>query len=87
MRRGFLLLAITLISSCITNIHCVDYMVVTKVSGTKDTIKYEYWNTFEMDESKMDWMLMNKGIKITDVDYIDFVQGTRTKFNKHYQLK
>lgn len=62
-------------------------MVVTKVSGTKDTIKYEYWNTFEMDESKMDWMLMNKGIKITDVDYIDFVQGTRTKFNKHYQLK
>jgi len=87
MRRVFLLLAITLISSCITNIHCVDYMVVTKVSGTKDTIKYEYWNTFEMDESKMDWMLMNKGIKITDVDYIDFVQGTRTKFNKHYQLK
>ena len=87
MRRGFLLLFITLISSCITNIHCVDYMVVTKVSGVRDTIKYDYWNTFEMDQSKMEWMLMNKGIKMKDVQYIDFIQGTRTKFNKHYQLK
>ena len=87
MRRGFLLLLITFISSCVTNIHCVDYMVITKTSGTKDTIKYEYWNTFEMDESKMEWMVMSKGIKMKDVDYIDFIQGTRTKFNKHYQLK
>ena len=87
MRRGFLLLFITFISSCVTNIHCVDYMVITKVSGAKDTIKYEYWNTFDMDETKMEWMIVNKGINIKDVNYVDFVQGTRTKFNKHYQLK
>ena len=62
-------------------------MVITKVSGAKDTIKYEYWNTFDMDETKMEWMIVNKGINIKDVNYVDFVQGTRTKFNKHYQLK
>lgn len=62
-------------------------MVVTKITGTKDTIRYDYWNTFEMDESKMVWMLATKDIKIEDVQVIDFVQGPRTKFNKHYQLK
>ena len=62
-------------------------MVITKVSGAKDTIKSEYWNTFDMDETKMEWMIVNKGIHIKDVNYVDFVQGTRTKFNKHYQLK
>ena len=62
-------------------------MVITEVSGAKDTIKYEYWNTFDMDETKMEWMIVNKGINIKDVNYVDFVQGTRTKFNKHYQLK
>ena len=81
------MLFITLTSSCVTNIHCVDYVVVTKVSGAKDTIKYDYWNTFEMDQSKMEWLIVNKGIKMKDVQYVDFIKGTRTKFNKHYKLK
>ena len=62
-------------------------MVVTKTDNTKDTTKYEYWNEFEMDQSKMEWMIMNKGIKLQDVKVVDFIQGSRTRFNKHYQLK
>jgi hypothetical protein len=62
-------------------------MVITKTDNKKDTIKYEYWNEFEMDQSKLEWMLMNKGIKLQDVKVIDFIQGSRTRFNKHYQLK
>jgi hypothetical protein len=87
MKKGLFLLVFLFISSCVTNIHYVDYIVVTKTNNTKDTIKYDYWNEFEMDQSKMEWMLMNKGIKIKDVKVVDFIQGSRTKFNKHYKLK
>ena len=87
MKRALFLLVFLFISSCVVNTRCVDYMVVTKTDNTKDTTKYEYWNEFEMDQSKMEWMIMNKGIKLQDVKVVDFIQGPRTRFNKHYQLK
>lgn len=87
MKRALFLLVFLFISSCVVNTRCVDYMVVTKTDNTKDTTKYEYWNEFEMDQSKMEWMIMNKGIKLQDVKVVDFIQGSRTRFNKHYQLK
>ena len=84
MRRGFLLSVIMLISSCATNIRCVDYMIVTKKDGVKHTIEYNCWDIFEMDQSKMERMLMSKGIGMEDVQVIDFIQGPRSKSNKHY---
>ena len=87
MKRALFLSVFLFISSCVVNTRCVDYMVVTKTDNTKDTTKYEYWNEFEMDQSKMEWMIMNKGIKLQDVKVVDFIQGPRTRFNKHYQLK
>jgi len=72
---------------CKTNTFYTDYVIVTKKDGVKDTVSYSYWNEFEMDESKLEWMLMNKGIKMQDVQVVDFIQGPKTKFNKRYQLK
>ena len=72
---------------CKVNTFYTDYVIVTKKDGVKDTISYSYWNEFEMEDSKLEWMLMNKGIKMRDVQVVDFVQGPKTKFNKHYQLK
>ena len=72
---------------CKINTFYTDYVIVTKKNGVKDTISYSYWNEFEMDDSKLEWMLMNKGIKMQDVQVVDFVQGPKTKFNKRYQLK
>ena len=72
---------------CKINTFYTDYVIVTKKDGVKDTISYSYWNEFEMDDSKLEWMLMNKGIKMKDVQVVDFVQGPKTKFNKHYQIK
>jgi hypothetical protein len=72
---------------CKVNTYYTDYVVVTKKNGVKDTISYSYWNEFEMDQSKLEWMLMNKGIKMKDVQVVDFIQGPKTKFNKHYQIK
>ena len=72
---------------CKVNTFYTDYVIVTKKDGVKDTVSYSYWNEFEMDESKLEWMLMNKGIKMRDVQVVDFIQGPKTKFNKHYQLK
>ena len=72
---------------CKINTFYTDYVIVTKKNGVKDTISYSYWNEFEMDDSKLEWMLMNKGIKMQDVQVVDFVQGPKTKFNKHYQIK
>jgi hypothetical protein len=87
MKYALFLLVFLFIPSCVVNTRCVDYMIVTKTNNTKDTIKYEYWNEFEMDDAKLEWMLMNKGINIKDVKVVDFIQGPRTRFNKHYQLK
>lgn len=72
---------------CKINTFYTDYVIVTKKDGVKDTISYSYWNEFEMDDSKLEWMLINKGIKMRDVHVVDFVQGPKNKFNKHYQLK
>ena len=72
---------------CKINTFYTDYVIVTKKDGVKDTISYSYWNEFEMDQSKLEWMLMNKGIKIEDVQVVDFIQGPKTKFNKRYQPK
>lgn len=72
---------------CKVNTFYTDYVIVTKKDGVKDTIPYSYWNEFEMDDSKLEWMLINKGIKMHDVQVVDFVQGPKTKFNKRYQLK
>jgi len=72
---------------CKVNTFYTDYVIVTKKDGVKDTIFYSYWNEFEMDDSKLEWMLVNKGISIKEVQVVDFIQGPKTKFNKHYQLK
>lgn len=72
---------------CKVNTFYTDYVIVTKKDGVIDTIPYSYWNEFEMDQSKLEWMLMNKGIKMKDVQVVDFIQGPKTKFNKRYQLK
>jgi hypothetical protein len=72
---------------CKTHTFYTDYVIVTKRSGVKDTIKYTYWNEFEMDQSKLEWMLREKNIKMEDVKVVDFAQGPKTKFNKHYQIK
>jgi hypothetical protein len=72
---------------CKVNTFYTDYVIVTKKNGVKDTISYSYWNEFEMDDSKLEWMLANKGISIEDVRVVDFIQGPKTKFNKHYQIK
>ena len=72
---------------CKVNTFYTDYVIVTKKDGVKDTISYSYWNEFEMEDSKLEWMLANKGINIKDVQVVDFIQGPKTKFNKHYQIK
>jgi histidinol phosphatase-like enzyme len=72
---------------CKVNTFYTDYVIVTKKDGVKDTISYSYWNEFEMEDSKLEWMLANKGINIKDVQVVDFIQGPKTKFNKRYQLK
>ena len=57
----------------------------TKNDGYKDTINYSYWNKFEMDAFKLEWILKQKNIKMKDVQFVDFTQGPKTEFNKKYQ--
>ena len=86
-RVCFSIALLLLIWGCKVNTFYTDYVIVTKTNGVIDTVKYSYWNEFEMDESKLEWLLMNKDIKMKDVRVVDFAQGPKTKFNKHYQIK
>jgi hypothetical protein len=40
-----------------------------------------------MDAFKLEWILKQKNIKMKDVQFVDFTQGTKTEFNKKYQSK
>jgi hypothetical protein len=72
---------------CKTNTFYTDHIIVTKNDGYKDTIQYSYWNKFEMDAFKLEWILKQKNIRMKDVQFIDFTQGPKIEFNKKYQPK
>jgi hypothetical protein len=68
--------------SCKTkNILYVDYVLVEKTDGSKDTLTHKYWNKFTWDEYKMEWFIKYYNINIDEVEDIKLLYVTKQRFS------
>ena len=78
-----LILGLVLLSSCGSQRFYTDTYLIKMKDNTTDTLKHSYWDRFDMDAYKMEWMLKNQGINSNDVQDIKFYKQTFIKFKKN----
>ena len=78
-RLAFLLI---LFCSCGTQKYYTDVYTVKLKNGKVDNVKISYWNKFEMDAYKMDWLLRSKNINPDSTETIELYSKTFLKFKK-----
>jgi len=71
-----------LFCSCGTQKYYTDIYTVTLKNGKVENVKVSYWNKFEMDAYKMDWLLRSKNIHPDSAETIELYSKTFLKFKK-----
>ena len=72
MKKILFVIFITLILSCSTRKMYTDTYVVRMKNNTVKYIKYTYWDRFDMDSYKMEWLLKKEGINPDSVGRVNF---------------
>jgi hypothetical protein len=72
MKKISFILFILLILSCSTRKMYTDTYVVRMKNNSVKYIKYTYWDRFDMDSYKMEWLLKKEGINPDSVGRVNF---------------
>jgi hypothetical protein len=72
MKKISFILFIFLILSCSTRKMYTDTYVVRMKNNSVKYIKYTYWDRFDMDSYKMEWLLKKEGINPDSVGRVNF---------------
>lgn len=72
MKKISFILFIFLILSCSTRKMYTDTYVVRMKNNSVKYIKYTYWDRFDMDSYKMEWLLKKEGINPDSVGRLNF---------------
>ena len=81
VRILFFAILLILFSCKTKNILYVDYVLVEKTDGSKDTLTHKYWNKFTWDEYKMEWFIKYYNINIDEVEDIKLLYVTKQRFS------
>jgi len=78
----YLLLSIAILGCKAKNVLYVDYVLIEKIDGSKDTLTHKYWNKFTWDEYKMEWFVKYHNIDVKQVSNVKLLYTTKQKFSK-----
>jgi len=76
----YLLLSIAILGCKTKNVLYVDYVLVEKTDGSKDTLTHKYWNKFTWDEYKMEWFVKYHNIDVKQVSNVKLLYTTKQTF-------
>jgi hypothetical protein len=80
VRILFFAILLVLFSCKTKNILYVDYVLVEKTDGSKDTLTHKYWNKFTWDEYKMEWFIKHHNLDVKQVSNVKLLYTTKQTF-------
>lgn len=83
MKKLLIILTIFFLSCGVKKIYTDTYVVRMK-NNTVKYIKYTYWDRFEMDSYKMEWLLRKEGINPDSVARVNFGGRKVVKIKKKH---
>lgn len=78
----YLLVILILFTACSRNILVKDYIEVTLKDNSRDTMLNVYWNHFEMDDYKLEWLYKQNDINPKQVLTYKTVKTEKIRITK-----
>lgn len=83
MKKFIFIFTLLLLTSCSSQRFYTDTYLIKMKDGKVFNLKNSYWDRFDMDSYKMEWLLKKEKINPDSVESIDFGGRTFVKFKKN----